>query len=107
MLEREIELHFVARMRKYGFKVLKMTTPGTAGIMDRLIMFPSYAPAPPEFVEFKKPGGKLTLIQQYLHKEYRQRGLTIHPHVSSMEEADALADTLIDRVVKASGGKLK
>ena len=60
MLEREIERILVDEMKKLGGRAYKWTSPGNAGVPDRIVIFPG---EPPVFVELKRAGGVPTAIQ--------------------------------------------
>lgn len=60
MLEREIEQALVREVRKAGGIAPKFTSPGNAGMPDRLIILPGGHIA---FVELKAPGQKPRALQ--------------------------------------------
>ena len=68
ILERTIEGRVVEWARKRGWKVKKMNGLGDRGWPDRLFVGPGGICA---FIEFKKPGGKLTPLQQDTINELR------------------------------------
>lgn len=61
ILEKEIEKKLKARLEKLGCMVLKFTSPGNAGVPDRLVLIPG---GTVWFVELKRPGGKLRPLQE-------------------------------------------
>lgn len=61
ILEKEIEKKLKARLEKLGCMVLKFTSPGNAGVPDRLVLVPG---GTVWFVELKRPGGKLRPLQE-------------------------------------------
>lgn len=61
ILEKELEKKFKASLEKLGCMVLKFTSPGNAGVPDRLVLVPGGGVW---FVELKKPGGKLRPLQE-------------------------------------------
>lgn len=73
MLEREIEKRLVTAVRKNGGMCPKLTSPGTAGMPDRLIILPEGKSA---FVETKAPGRKPRRLQEVRHAQLRDLG---HP----------------------------
>lgn len=95
MLERSVEDHFCRRLKRDGFDVLKLRTPGNRHVMDRMILMPMWAPGPPEFVEVKRPGEKPRRAQLETAIAWGKRGVTVRPFISTIEEADALADKII------------
>lgn len=90
MLEAQVETRLKAKLEGYGFEVLKLVTPGNAGSMDRLILAPVWSPAPPEFVEVKRPGKRERPLQEAVRDKWRRRGCIVRPAVSTFEEVDAL-----------------
>lgn len=62
MRETRIEQALTAAVQARGGLCWKLTSPGTAGVPDRLIILPDGAHG---FIEVKRPGGKLRPIQQH------------------------------------------
>lgn len=60
MREREVEKHLVDRVKEIGGLCWKFTSPGTAGVPDRIVILPWGKVV---FVELKAPNGKLRPIQ--------------------------------------------
>lgn len=60
MNEREVELKLKKDVEKVGGLCLKFTSPGMAGVPDRLVLFPK---GKIYFVELKAPGRKLRPLQ--------------------------------------------
>ena len=84
MLERDIEKYLVAEVRKRGGEAYKFTSPAMRGVADRLVVMPGAV----WFVELKRPGGKLTPLQE----RFRDRMLQLlqrHVVLSSREEVAA------------------
>ena len=75
MLERTIENRLVSEVRKAGGICPKLTSPGTAGMPDRLIILPGGHIG---FVELKAPGQKPRPLQVHRHQQLRQLGATVH-----------------------------
>lgn len=61
MLEREIEKTLVRQIKNAGGIAPKLTSPGTAGMPDRIIILPGGKIC---FVELKRPGQKPRPLQQ-------------------------------------------
>ena len=61
MLEREIEKALVRQIKNAGGIAPKLTSPGTAGMPDRIIILPGGKIC---FVELKRPGRKPRPLQQ-------------------------------------------
>ena len=60
ILEKEIESFFRDSIKKIGGRCLKWVSPGTSGVPDRIVLYKGKV----YFVEVKRPGGKLTNLQQ-------------------------------------------
>lgn len=97
-LETDIEKRLRERLEAYGFKVLKLTTPGNMGVMDRMILRPKYSPGPPMFVELKQAKKKLRPLQVVIADDWQQRGVTVLEPCIGMEAVEKLADKLIREV---------
>jgi hypothetical protein len=98
--ESDIERTLKDRLNEHGFEVLKLRTPGTAGVMDRMILRPTYAPGPPMFVELKKPGKQLRPLQRAIAQEWRQRGCYVLQPCTSIQDVEQLCEILISEVSK-------
>lgn len=85
MRERDIEAYLVTRCRRVGALCYKWTSPGHAGVPDRICVFPSGQLV---FVELKAPGKKPTHAQLREHarlREYKQKVVVIDS-IESVEE---------------------
>ena len=60
MREREIEEHLRLGVKRLGGIAFKFTSPGNAGVPDRLIVLPGNRIY---FAELKRPGGKTSQLQ--------------------------------------------
>ena len=83
MLEKDIERHLVAEVRKRGGEAYKFVSPAQRGVADRIVVMPGRV----WFVELKRPGGKLTPLQE----RFRDRMLQLlqnHVVLSSRAEVD-------------------
>jgi hypothetical protein len=85
-------------LERFGFKVLKLRTPGYNGVMDRMILWPTYAPRPPSFVELKRPGKEPRLLQIAVANEWRRRGCDVREYCDTIEKVEALVSKLIIEV---------
>lgn len=75
MTEKELEQKLVKVVKDNGGVCLKFTSPGTAGVPDRLILFQN---AKAGFVEVKKPGkGKLSALQRHWLKRLMGYGFPV------------------------------
>lgn len=57
--EREIEKYLVRKVKNFGGRSYKFTSPTAAGVPDRIVLLKNCV----FFVEVKRPGGKLTYRQ--------------------------------------------
>ena len=71
---------------KLGIQSTKMGTTFSIGWPDRLFFIPG---GRIHMIEFKKPGGKVTVRQAFIHAELRKAGYTVSVHTDVDE---ALAD---------------
>lgn len=71
MLESEIEQFFVKEIKYLGGIAYKFTSPGNAGVPDRIVIFPNRQPI---FVELKTENGKLTKLQKAQHRRLLSLG---------------------------------
>ena len=95
MLEAPVEKRLKDRLQGRGFQVLKLTTPGTAGTMDRLILRPLWSPGPPWFVEIKRPRKVERLLQEIVRNNWRLRGVLVLPVVDTYDAVDELCDHVL------------
>lgn len=81
MLERQVEKALVDAIKKAGGIAPKFTSPGTAGMPDRLIILPKGRIA---FVELKRPGQKPRPLQTRQMDRLTQLGCMVrtidHPN---------------------------
>lgn len=74
MRERDVEAYLRERVRKAGGTAYKFESPGTAGVPDRLVVFPG---GRVQFVELKAPGAKPTALQEAQIRRLRVLGCTV------------------------------
>ena len=74
MREKEVEKKLVKAVRSNGGICWKFTSPGTAGVPDRIILMPKGQIA---FVEVKAPGEKLRPLQLSRHRLLRRLGFKV------------------------------
>lgn len=72
--ERDIEAAFARMGRERGALVLKFTSPGTAGVPDRIVVRPGGIV---EFVELKAPGERPRPLQEAVARKLRERGVPV------------------------------
>lgn len=81
MRESAVENKLRNATKQHGGIALKFTSPGLAGVPDRLIILPDGKYA---FVEVKRPGGKTRPIQEIRHQQLRNLGCMVrvidHPN---------------------------
>lgn len=95
MLEKQVEARLKARLEAHGFKVLKLQTPGNAGVPDRIILRPHYSPGPPFFVECKRPGKHERRLQELVCEDLAARGCIVLQLCDSYERVDEIEALLL------------
>lgn len=75
MLERTIENKLRKATKQAGGIALKFTSPGLAGVPDRLIILP---PGRYAFIEVKRPGTKPRPLQKTRHTQLKKLGCHIY-----------------------------
>ncbi|MDP5226895.1 MULTISPECIES: VRR-NUC domain-containing protein [Arthrobacter] len=96
MREQKVEAHLLARCREVGFLCWKFTSPGRAGVPDRVVV----APTGTVFVETKRPGGKLRRLQEQTIEKMRRAGAEVHV-VDTVAGVDVLVERLVLRTPTA------
>ena len=74
MRENQLERKLVQKVKKMGGLALKFTSPGMAGVPDRLILLPGGKMA---FIELKAPGKKPRPLQLHRHDQLRALGFPV------------------------------
>ncbi len=74
-MERKIEAKLKGEVENLGGLALKFTSPGMAGVPDRLVLLPK---ARIVFVELKAPGKKLRPLQQKRKKQLESLGFKVY-----------------------------
>tara|TARA_R100000734_G_C3270497_1_gene66591 strand:+ start:99 stop:338 length:240 start_codon:yes stop_codon:yes gene_type:complete len=72
MTEQQIQSKRIKQLESEGYYVIKLTTTNKNGIPD-LLAIPKDSKV--LFVEVKKPGGKLSKLQEYRIKELKKHGI--------------------------------
>ena len=72
MRESSIEHRFVKRVKKAGGLCWKLTSPGTSGVPDRLVILPGGRVS---FVELKRGGGIVSGVQKTRIEELSALGI--------------------------------
>lgn len=74
MREREIEEYLRLGVKRLGGIAFKFTSPGNAGVPDRLIVLPGNRIY---FVELKRPGGKTSQLQKMQTNRLKDLGCNV------------------------------
>lgn len=98
MLEKVVE-KALKKLEAYGFKVLKLRTPGVNGVMDRMILMPVWSPAPPAFVEMKRPGEEERALQAATRDQWRARGCNVLDACDTLDDVEELRRHLLREAV--------
>jgi len=88
MVEKQIEQHLVRRVKEQGGRAYKWVSPGTNGVPDRIVILPGGRVLA---VECKRPGGRVTRLQQREIDRLTAMGLTAVV-VDSIESIDRLME---------------
>ncbi|MCU4298802.1 VRR-NUC domain-containing protein [Brevibacterium permense] len=92
MLEHDVEAHLLDRCRQMGFLCMKFTSPGRAGVPDRVVVTPMGT----VFIETKRPGGRLSRLQEEIIEKMRRAGAEVHV-VDTVAGVDELVEHLATR----------
>lgn len=82
--ENHVEGYLERRVRELGGKCLKFTSPGTAGVVDRIVLLPRGVTA---FVETKRLGDEPRPLQAKFIREVKGLG-HICTHLDRREDVD-------------------
>lgn len=83
MLEKDVEGYLRREIEKMGGLCLKFTSPGNAGVPDRIIILPG---GRVWFAEIKTTGGRVRPLQKWWQKRLQKvgiRSLVIHNRVEA------------------------
>lgn len=94
MRESKVEERLRVGLEGKGFKVLKLTCPGTNGVPDRMILRPKWSPGPPRYVELKAPKQHEARLQEIIREDWRERGALVLDTVDTYAKVDALITDL-------------
>ncbi len=87
--ERDVERVFREEGERRGALVLKMSSPGTAGVPDRLVV---RAPGVVEFAEIKRPGQRPRPLQLRVFARLARLGCPVHVIDSAQAARDWWAE---------------
>ena len=90
-LERDLEEYFAKRMKAAGILTYKFTSPGQAGVPDRILITDGRV----LFVELKAPGKKPRPLQTETVRRMRKRGAYCYC-ISTREQVDRLLYNLAE-----------
>ena len=94
MRESFIEEKLTKAVRQNGGICWKFTSPGTAGVPDRIILMPEGRIA---FVEVKAPGEKPRPLQQSRHRLLRRLGFKVYVLDASEDIEKIISEVKNDR----------
>lgn len=83
--ERDIESWLLKKIKKLGGKFVKFTSPGNAGVPDRIAILPG---GRVWFIELKKDGGEPSEIQKWQMQQLRKLGCNV-ALITGLDEARA------------------
>lgn len=89
-LEKDIEQKLNKQVKKLGGIAFKLTSPGRAGMPDRLVLFPGGRIA---FVETKAPGKDLRPLQEKRFKQLQSLGFQVFK-IDSIESIGEFLDEI-------------
>jgi hypothetical protein len=104
-LETTVEEYLAAETRKRGGDCLKFTSPGTAGVFDRLLLLPHGVSV---FVEVKRFGELLSPLQWRFARRCASRGheTAVVDCRAAVDELFALLDKQVTDSQKRAGNTL-
>lgn len=83
MRESKLEKFLKDEIEKLEGKAFKFTSPGNAGVPDRIVLLDGKT----YFVELKAPGEKLRALQKYRKRQFKKLGFKIYV-IDSMEKVE-------------------
>ena len=89
MIEKTIEAALVKAVHQAGGAALKMTSPGCAGVPDRLVLLPNGSMA---FVELKAPGKRMRPLQMKRKQQLEALGY----RVFCIDDIDQIEEVLYE-----------
>lgn len=96
--ERDAEKLLVSKIKKLGGRAYKFTSPGSAGVPDRIIILPGgYV----EFVEMKSETGMLSVLQKICISHLRALGCHVEV-IYGVKDVDTYV-TRVKKMIKNGG----
>jgi G:T-mismatch repair DNA endonuclease (very short patch repair protein) len=92
MREKQIETRLRKEVNQIGGLALKFTSPGTAGVPDRIVLLPKGRVV---FVELKAPGGKLRPLQLKRKKQLENLGFKVYV-IDSYKKVDEFIREVVE-----------
>jgi len=84
MRESALERRLVCEVERLGGRAPKWASPGSRGVPDRIVLLPGGRVV---FVEMKRPGGRMSPLQQKWARDLRALGHQVYV-IDSHEEID-------------------
>lgn len=91
MQEARIESYFKNQIEKIGGKAFKLTSPGTTGVPDRMVLLPEGKII---FAELKAPGKKLRPLQVHRVNQIRALGFRVDV-INSKDDVDKFVRSVV------------
>ena len=89
--EKAVEQYLVRQVKSCGGMCIKMT--GVNGVPDRLVVMPG---GKMRFAELKAPNGKISAIQEVMHKRLKKLGFNVSV-LWNFEQVDVFMSELLRR----------
>lgn len=86
MREQQIQARKIKELEEDGYYVIKLVSTNKNGIPD-LLAIPKNSDV--LFVEIKRPGGKLSKLQEYRHKQLKSHGIKVEVYNGKEKTRDS------------------
>ena len=93
MREKSIEKHLREEVEKLGGKAFKFSSPGNAGVPDRIVIISGLV----RFVELKRPGKDLRPIQKFRKNQFEKLGAEVLV-IDTIEKVDEFIEICTSRL---------
>lgn len=87
--ESKIEKYLKDEVEKVGGQAFKFTSPGTAGVPDRIVLHKGKS----YFVELKAPGKKLRALQEYQKRQFKMLGFKVYV-IDNLEKVEVFINEI-------------